>query len=1043
MPDQRRLVTVLFADIVGSTALGSAHDPEVVRRTLARAFAQMREVLQGHGASVEKFIGDAVMAVFGIPHAHDDDADRAIRAAFTLRERIVGLNATGRFALELRVGVNSGQVVTGEGAETLVTGEAVNVGARLQQAAAPDEILAGPLTRQLTEGVVRYDPPRTIEAKGLGLIAAYPAVELLASLPTQRRGVGGLRAPLIGRDRELRLLVESHRKLAGEPSPFLVTVFGTAGVGKSRLVAEFIETIGTEHVLRGRCLPYGEGITYWPIVEILRADAGISAMDSRDAATRKLRSAVLAAFGDATDDADAVARRLGVLAGTEDRDSALPDVAADKVDQELRWGLRRYLERRAAGAPLTLVFDDIHWAEPALLDLIEHLTEWSRAPLFLLCMARPDLREVRTGWGGGLMNASAIRLEPLDPEGSARLIRELLTIDALPDALRDQIVARSEGNPLYVEEFLRMLIDARHIERRDGAFVATPSVATLVVPATLQGLIAARLDRVPPRVRQALQRAALVGKVFWPEALLAQGPLDGRPDDLLIEAARHDLVVELDERGLGGGRAWTFKHILIRDVAYDAIPKEERSRGHDAFGTWLETVAGERIEEYADIVGYHAEQAFLLAHELGEPDAPGLASRALGALFASGNKAMKRGDLRAALAFFRRARLVADAGDAPDRVRLEARGLVALCRIELEGSQELLDEIEAVIPHARGSPSALLVDLLQALSDPVSEHDPARARALDREAVAVARLLDDPETIARAMVRAHWVPLFLGDLEEHRRVLVEADAYIRASGARTAAPECLGWLFWNALTRGDVGAWVRFVDEQEDVARASGSPAQLGLALRNRSVLALARGDIASGRAAAEQALAAQRDSGNRQEMGIGHWFVADALEVAGDRAGAVAALRRSVEDLGPVTLQGYRAEARVRLAHLLIGLGDVAGARREAELARVEVAPNDVYTVASSTAALAAVHAAEDDHDEADRLYRRALELWGRTGYALDLERLRRHYAGFLVDRGRVGEARELLGQVLAFFGDSPLVARERDLAESVLRRCAEVSPS
>ena len=1032
----------MFADIVGSTELGSAHDPEVVRRTLARAFAQMREVLEGHGATVEKFIGDAVMAVFGVPRAHDDDADRAVRAAFALRERIVALNASGRFVLEIRIGVNSGQVVSGDDAETLVTGEAVNVGARLQQAAAPGEIMAGTLTRQLTEGVVRYDPPRTIDAKGLGRIDAHPAVELLAALPTQRRGIGGLRAPLIGRDRELRLLVDSHRKLEGESSPFLVTVFGNAGVGKSRLVDEFVETIGSERVLRGRCLPYGEGITYWAVVEMLRADAGITALDSHEEATRRLRARVLAAFGDAVDDADAVARRLGVLAGTETREHALPDVPADKVDQELRWGLRRYLERRAGSIPLTLVFDDIHWAEPALLDLIEHLTEWSRAPLFLLCMARPDLRELRAGWGGGLMNAAAIRLEPLDAEQSARLIGELLAIDALSDGLRDQIVGRSEGNPLYVEEFLRMLIDAGHIERVDGRFVTNASLATLVVPATLQGLIAARLDRLPPPVRRILQRAALVGKVFWPEAILAQGSLDAPLHDALTEAARRDLIRELDERGLGGGRAWTFKHILIRDVAYDAIPKEERSRGHDAFSRWLEKAAGERREEYTDITAYHAEQAFLLAHELGEPDGPALASRAFRGLVAGGDRARTRGDLRAALAFFRRAAHVAGAVDMPGGDRVTARALVAVCRMGIEGSQEVIDEIEELIPLARAAPSQVLVDLLLALFDPFTDRGPERARALGREAVAVARELGEPETIARALVQAHMVPWALGDFEEHRRVLAEADAYMRASGARGAASECLGWLAINAYWSGDFEATAGYVEGLERLARASGSPAQLGLALFIRSVMALARGDIDSARTAAEASLAAHRDSGVQLEMGVARWFIAEALAAAGELTAAIAALRTSIDDLAAPALQAYRAEARARLALLLLEAGDVAGARREAMLARAEVAPRDAFTLASSTASLAAVHAGEGDHESADRLYREAIDAWECTGYTLELARLRRGYAAFLVDRGRVAEARVLLEQVLGFF-DSPLVSRERELTEAVLRRCEKAGSS
>jgi predicted ATPase len=466
--------------------------------------------------------------VFGIPQTHDDDADRAVRAAFALRDRVAALNADGRFALQLRIGVNSGQVVTGDGGETLVTGEAVNAGARFQAAAAPNEILVGALTRQLTQGAVRYGATREIEAKGIGRLKVWPAAELASTLPAQHRGIAGLRAPLIGRDDELRLLVDSHRKLASEQRAALVTIFGSAGVGKSRLVAELVEAIGPERVRRGRCLPYGEGITFWPVVEILRADTGITAVDSHEEATQKLRSAVLASFAEASEDAEAVARRLSVLAGIASREDVLPEVPAETMQQELRWGLRRYLERRAATQPLTLIFDDIHWAEAALLDLIEHLAEWSRAPLFLVCMARPDLRELRAGWGGGLMNSSTIRLEPLTADESARLIRELLAIDALPEELRQQVITRSEGNPLYVEEFLRMLLDGGHVTKVDGRFVAAVSLEALVVPATLHGLIAARLDATPSMVKHALQRAAVVGKVFWPDAILAQGPIDGR-----------------------------------------------------------------------------------------------------------------------------------------------------------------------------------------------------------------------------------------------------------------------------------------------------------------------------------------------------------------------------------------------------------------------------------------------------------------------------------------------------------------------------------
>ena len=1041
MPEERKLVTVLFADIVGSTAIGGSHDPEVVRRTLSRAFREVRQALEIHGGTVEKFIGDAVMAVFGIPLTHDDDADRAVRAAFAVRDRIAALNRDGRFAIELRIGVNSGQVVTGSTGETLVTGEAVNAGARLQAAALPGEILVGSLTHQLTDGGVRYGSAREIEAKGIGRLTVWPATELGSPLPAQHRGIAGLRAPLIGRDDELRLLVESHRKLASERRPVLVTIFGNAGVGKSRLVDEFVETIDAAQVRRGRCLPYGEGITFWPVLEVLRADTNIDALDSQQEAARKIRAAVLATFGDASGDAEAVARRLGVLAGTAAREDALPDVAPENVPQELRWGLRRYLERRAAASPLTIVFDDIHWAEPALLDLIEDLAEWSRAPLFLLCMARPDLREMRSGWGGGLMNASAIRLEPLTADESARLIRELLAIDALPDDLRAQVIARSEGNPLYVEELLRMLIDAGHVARRDGRFVATASLATLVVPATLQGLIAARLDGLPAPVKQVLQRGAVVGKVFWPEGIAIQGPLEGRIEDLLREAARRDLVSELDDRGPGGGRAWTFKHILIRDVAYDAIPKADRSRAHDEFGRWLERTSGPRFDEYADIVGYHAEQAYLLAHELGEPDQE-LGIRAYRGLTSSGTRANKRGDARASRTFFERALAVAGGIEIPPLDRLSARAELVMVRSRLgESSGTSFDELSALAAELRPHPpTAVLVDILLSLSTQLSDKDPSAAGSLAREAIGVARALGDPEIIAFAMLRSHWLTWAVGDLEAQRRVLADAWAYIQVSGAQGAISGTLSWLRGNALQRGAFGEMAEYARRSHEWTSAHGSAIQRSGALAGLSTTALLRGDLSGSLAAAREALELAIDSGMRQRVGTTYWGVAESLEANGDLDGARDALESSIRTLEGPDAQGFRAEARTQLARILVQLGDLRSARMHAELAQAEVGPDDIYTIATAGWSLATVCAAEGRADEADALYREARERIGSTGYRLVSMNVQRSYARFLIETGRAAAARPLLEEVRAFY-DTPESAFELGLTESLLRLSESVA--
>src|SRR5438552_1049786 len=585
MTEERKLVTVVFADIVGSTALGIEHDAEVVRESLARTFEAAGLVLESHGGTVEKFIGDAVMAVFGGPTAHDDDADRAVRAAFALRERIADLANAG-VPFEVRIGINTGEAVagTGDGAQCLVTGPVVNLGARLEQAAGTGEILVGPLTQRITNRGVHYGPPREIEAKGAGRVEVFAARSLASAVPEQHRGIEGLHAPLVGRDRELRILRDAFGRVGAERTPSLVTVFGAAGAGKSRLTTEFTAAVGAAQVRVGRCLPYGEGITFYPMQQILRSDAGIDLSTPRAEAIEALRAAVERTVG--ADEAASVARRLEVVLGLTEAPEALADIPAEDLMEELRWGVRRFFERRAS-APLVLVFEDLHWAEQALIELIEHLAEWARAPLLIVCLARPDFREIRPTFGASAANAVAITLSPLGPDDTRLLIRELLAIDALSEEVRADVVARAEGNPLYVEEFLRTLIETGRIERRDGRWVALGEIRAVELPPTLQGLITARLDRVAPEVKRLLHAASIVGRLFSTSAL---GAIAGAAPslDLLREAARRDLIVEADERAPGEGRVHRFKHALFREVAYSTIPKAERLRMHDNYGRWLE-----------------------------------------------------------------------------------------------------------------------------------------------------------------------------------------------------------------------------------------------------------------------------------------------------------------------------------------------------------------------------------------------------------------------------------------------------------------------
>src|SRR6266540_1666073 len=435
-----------------------------------------------------------------------------------------------------------------------VIGSVVNAAARLQTSAVPGQIRVGALTRRLTHGAVRYAEAVMVDAKGFGEVEAWPAEELLSALPEQHHGIAGLRAPLIGRDRELRQLLDAYGEVERTEAARLVTVVGPPGSGKSRLASEFLAAIGTDRVRAGRCLPYGRGITYYAIQLIVRADAGIEIGDPLQTAIAKVRTATRAAFADAPDDADAVANRVVVLAGLARAEEALPEVAATQLREELSSGLRRYLERRAATSPLVLVFEDIHWAESGLLELIAYLGESSRAPLLLLCLARPEFRESVPTWGSRLANETSVLLSPLTGGETRQLISALLAVDSLPESLRAEVVERAEGNPLFVEEFLRMLMETGRIEKREGRWIAVAVSGAVEVPPTLQGLITARLDLVSADLKQLLQRGSLAGRLFSTAALTALG--DGSPPDaaLMREAVRRDLLVEVDERATARGR---------------------------------------------------------------------------------------------------------------------------------------------------------------------------------------------------------------------------------------------------------------------------------------------------------------------------------------------------------------------------------------------------------------------------------------------------------------------------------------------------------
>jgi class 3 adenylate cyclase/tetratricopeptide (TPR) repeat protein len=572
----RKTVTVLFCDLAGSTALGEQADPEALRALLARYFERMKAIVETHGGGVEKFIGDAVVAVFGIPAAHEDDALRACRAAVEMRDALPALGIRGR------IGVNTGEVVTGT-SERLATGDAVNVAARLEQAAAPGDVLIGETTHALVQEAVAVEQLEPLSLKGKS--RPVPAYRLVSVLDAPERSHA---LQFVGRATELAQIVEAWERVEAESRCDLVTVVGDAGVGKSRLVAEALAQVKSR-VVRGRCLPYGDGITYWPVVEVVKQ---LTVLPSDPVAEAAIRS----------------------LLGESD---------AGTSGDEIAWAFRKLLEEQA---PLVVVFDDLQWGDETLLDLVESIALLSAgAPLLLLCMARPELVERRPGWPGEL------RLQPLASEDADALIGESVARD-----LRDRIAHAAAGNPLFISEMLAMATGNAEVE----------------VPPTLKALLAARLDQLDEPERTVLERGSVEGEIFHRGAVQALTPEETQVTTRLAALVRHQLV-RPDRAQLAGDDGYRFRHLLIRDAAYDALPKSVRADLHARFAHWLDQ-HGDALVERDEIVGYHLEQAARYRAELGQPD-PALADRAAARLAAAGNRAVDRQDYRTGAVLLTRA----------------------------------------------------------------------------------------------------------------------------------------------------------------------------------------------------------------------------------------------------------------------------------------------------------------------------------------------------------------------------------------------------
>ncbi|MGZ8651950.1 MAG: ATP-binding protein, partial [Actinomycetota bacterium] len=608
----RKTVSIVFCDVTGSTALGERLDPESMRDVQSRYFDAMRAAIERHGGTVEKYIGDAVMAVFGIPVVHEDDALRAARAAADMREALAALNKELErdrgVAIQVRIGVNTGEVVAGDPGDgkAFVTGDAVNVAARLEQHAEPGQVLLGEATYRLLRDAVDAEPVEPLELKGkTDRVAAWSLAGVREVTSAVRRR---LDSPMVGRERPLAQLRQAFDAAEGDDACQLFTLLGSAGVGKSRLVEEFLSTLGGRaEVLRGRCLPYGEGITYFPVVEAIKQAAGLADFDLPDVVESKVCSVL-----EGDDHQELVCRHVSQLMG----------VAEAAAGEDTFWAIRRFFEASARDRPLVLVFDDIHWGETTFLDLVEHIADWSRgSSILLLCMARSDLLDVRPSWGGGKLNAATVSLEPLTDDQAVDLIANLLGAAELTAGVAERIVQTAEGNPLFVEEMLAMLVDDGLIVRDDDRWIAAGDLSSVTVPPSIHALLDSRLDRLSPEEREVLEAAAVIGKEFFVGAvrdLVPEGRRARVPSDLL-SLVRKELI-RSDRTTLPGEDAFRFRHLLVRDSAYEAIPKAQRAELHERFADWLERIAGEAVAEQEEILAYHLEQAHAYRLQLGPAD---------------------------------------------------------------------------------------------------------------------------------------------------------------------------------------------------------------------------------------------------------------------------------------------------------------------------------------------------------------------------------------------------------------------------------------
>jgi DNA-binding SARP family transcriptional activator len=989
----RKTIAALVCRVALGRTDGRSLDPEAERHAMRRFVDAARAAVEGHGGTVRDAQGSALVALFGVPRVHEDDAVRAMRAAVEIRDLAADIDDHVR--REVRIGIETGEVLVEDasGVQTVLSGEPLAAADRVARAAGPGEVL-------ISQTVFRLAHP-SADAEALEVpssddgalpAAAFRLLSVAQGVPGEVRR---LRAPLVGRTEELGVLRQAFGRASRDRSCSMVSVLGPAGVGKTKLVTGFVQDLGNEAtVLEGRCLPYGRDITFWPIAEVVKAAAGIADGDAPSDAVSRIEDVVRG-----IDEPAFIASQVAGVLG-------LVDVPLSP--EEIFWAIRKFLEAAARERPLVVWLDDLHWADATLLDLIEHVAMWSRdAPILLVCSARPELVEDRAGWGGGRLDATNLTLGPLSREETADLLDHLLGRAELAGASRERIMDAAEGNPLFLEELLSMLIDEGRLVWRDDRWTPSGDLTDVPIPLTVQALLAARIDRLPPHERRSLEHAAVIGKEFSEEDLAELGEGEGL-GQVLDGLAGKDLLVP-ERLGPRTGRTFRFRHILLRDVVYQGMSKEARARDHEVFGASLERRAAERLTEVEEIVGYHLEAANSYLVELGLPDPgePSLAVRAGERLAAAGRRAVDRGDMPAAVSLLRRADALLPA-DAPMRSELARMLTIALMEVgELAGAltavAEGLEVAERLGDEAAVWRLRVEREEVWAYLDP--DAHPARAREeLATEAVEAFERLEDLAGRARAY-------RLLGDALSHRGQMEDAArAFLIGQDLATQAGDDR-----EVAERPGLGVTMGAMPVEhalEVVRRHAELPRPNPDSLSSLGVLYAMQGDMDASRLWLEAALARARELGSEMRTASISMYYGYALLIADDPSGAEAVVRPAVESLQAMGERNLLSTAAALLAEVLYRQGKLDEAMLASLMSEEATASDDVASQMMWRGGRAKLLQARGHAREAEALARAGVAFADQTDMPTLEGDAYRDLGTVLQAGGRSAEAAEAYGE-------------------------------